>query len=45
MITSTELTYVTIHFWFVCYRLRITKMSLKVDKTDSIDSWQLTPKK
>jgi hypothetical protein len=42
---STESAYKIIHFWFVCYRLKITRLSLHVDKTDSQDVWRIIPKK
>jgi hypothetical protein len=45
MKVSTESTYEVIHFWFICYRLRITKLSIRVDKTDDKDTWHIISKK
>lgn len=41
MKVSTESTYQVIHFWFVCYRLKITRLSIYIDKTDDKDTWHV----
>jgi hypothetical protein len=45
MLVSTKSTYKVITFWFICYRLKMTKLSLQVDKTNDRDTWRLIPRK